>query len=49
LIASRVIVIGLGGLGSTVLLYLAAAGIGHLGLVDGDVVEFRYFMFFVKF
>jgi len=36
---SRVIIIGTGGLGSPVALYLAAAGVGTLGLVDGDVVD----------
>jgi molybdopterin-synthase adenylyltransferase len=39
LLASRVLVVGAGGLGSPVALYLAAAGIGTLGLVDFDSVD----------
>ncbi|ABC30809.1 Dinucleotide-utilizing enzyme involved in molybdopterin and thiamine biosynthesis family 2 [Hahella chejuensis KCTC 2396] len=37
--ASRVLIVGAGGLGSPLGLYLAAAGVGILGIVDGDVVE----------
>src|SRR5215210_7425209 len=38
--AASVLCIGAGGLGSPIALYLAAAGIGRLGLVDGDIVDF---------
>ena len=37
--ASRVLLVGAGGLGSPLGLYLAAAGVGHLGLVDFDLVD----------
>jgi adenylyltransferase/sulfurtransferase len=38
--ASRVLCLGAGGLGSPVTMYLAAAGIGEIGLVDDDRVDF---------
>ena len=40
LVNSSVLCIGAGGLGSPLALYLAAAGVGHLGILDFDVVDF---------
>src|SRR5207253_3721797 len=39
LLDSRILLIGAGGLGSPAALYLAAAGVGKLGIVDADVVD----------
>jgi adenylyltransferase/sulfurtransferase len=37
--AGRVLIVGAGGLGSPLALYLAAAGVGTIGIVDGDTLE----------
>ncbi|MFT6105811.1 MAG: adenylyltransferase/sulfurtransferase [Rickettsiales bacterium] len=39
LLQSKVLVIGAGGLGSPVIYYLAASGVGNIGIADNDVVE----------
>src|SRR5437762_7466704 len=39
LLASKILLLGAGGLGSPAALYLAAAGVGTLGIVDADVVD----------
>ena len=39
LLESRVLLIGAGGLGSPAALYLAAAGVGTLGIIDDDIVD----------
>jgi len=39
LLGSKVLVVGAGGLGAPLLLYLAAAGVGTLGIVDADTVD----------
>jgi molybdopterin/thiamine biosynthesis adenylyltransferase/rhodanese-related sulfurtransferase len=40
LLGSKVLLVGAGGLGSPSAYYLAAAGVGHIGIVDPDVVDF---------
>jgi molybdopterin/thiamine biosynthesis adenylyltransferase len=37
--SAKVLVVGAGGLGSPAILYLAASGVGTIGVIDGDVVE----------
>ena len=39
IMSAKVLIIGAGGLGSPIALYLAAAGVGEIGIVDGDVVD----------
>jgi molybdopterin/thiamine biosynthesis adenylyltransferase/rhodanese-related sulfurtransferase len=39
LLDSRILILGAGGLGSPAALYLAAAGIGHIGIIDADIVD----------
>src|SRR4030042_4083678 len=39
ILETKVLIIGAGGLGSPIGLYLAAAGIGRIGIIDGDVVD----------
>lgn len=39
LLSSKVLVVGAGGLGSAALPYLAAAGVGEIGIIDGDLVS----------
>ncbi len=39
LLDARILLIGAGGLGSPASLYLAAAGVGHIGIVDADIVD----------
>ncbi len=39
LLDSRVLLLGAGGLGSPASLYLAAAGVGHIGIIDADIVD----------
>lgn len=39
LLGAKILIIGAGGLGSPASMYLAAAGVGHIGIVDGDFVS----------
>lgn len=38
--SSKVLVVGAGGLGSPCLMYLASAGVGHIGIIDFDLVDY---------
>lgn len=37
--AASICIVGAGGIGSTAIYYLAGAGVGHLTVIDGDIVE----------
>ena len=39
LLNGKVLIIGAGGLGAPVALFLAAAGVGHIGIIDADIVD----------
>lgn len=39
LLEARILIVGMGGLGSPIALYLAAAGVGHISIADDDVVD----------
>ena len=39
ILKSKVLIVGAGGLGSPVAFYLAAAGVGEIGIIDGDNVD----------
>jgi molybdopterin/thiamine biosynthesis adenylyltransferase/rhodanese-related sulfurtransferase len=39
LLDSKMLILGAGGLGSPAALYLAAAGVGHIGIIDADIVD----------
>ena len=39
LLAAKVLIVGAGGLGSPAAMYLAASGVGEIGIVDNDVVD----------